>query len=135
MNGQNDDPADDYECSTLVNHDGSRVWVTDAIRPAYDDFEEAKRERLNRIMKNWCEERALTNTMFNYNEGRTVGGIMLQAFKSFKHRFYGFERQIAGIRTFVVIDYDGAKKQDKGDQRVLRRAKRRIDAFAEGKLK
>ena len=71
-------------------------------------------------MHHWCEERALTNKMFNYNEGRSAGGIMLQAFKSFKHRFYGFERQIAGVRTFVVVDYDGAKKQDKAGAEALK---------------
>lgn len=129
MNGKNDDPAAAYHCSTLADLDGSRVWITNAARRYYDGFDEAKRERLNRIMHHWCEERALTKKMFNGNEGRSTGGTMLKAFKSFKHRFYGFERQIGGTRTFVILDYDGAKKQDKGDPAVLKRAKGRLDAF------
>ncbi len=132
MTGPSNDPAEEYGCSTLVDHDGSRVWITHEERRSYDDFDEQGRERLLRIMHNWCEERALTNKMINRNEGRSTGGIMLQAFKSFKHRFYGFERAIAGIRTFVVLDYDGAKKQDKADPKKLKRAKGRIDAFAKG---
>lgn len=131
MNGQNDDPAEEYQCSTLVDHEGSRVWITLASVRHFKALDEAGREKLRTIMRYWCEERALTDKMFNGNEGRSTGGTMLKAFKTFKHRFYGFERKIGGSRTFVVLDYDG-KKQNKADPVVLKRAKARIDEF-EGK--
>ena len=132
MSDQNDDPAEDYQCATLVDHDGSRIWISPAPRAGFDSLGEAQRERLLRIMELWCGELSLTKTMFNGNEGRSSGGTMLKAFKGFKHRFYGFERKIDGVRTFVIVDHDPAKKQDKADPHILKRAKGRIDSFGKG---
>lgn len=79
-------------------------------------------------MKLWCEGRKLAPTMFNYNEGRSKQkNLLIQAFKAFKIRFYGFERHLSDRRTFIIIDYDPAKKQDKADPNILKRAKSSAD--------
>lgn len=79
-------------------------------------------------MKLWCEGRPLTPQMFNGSEGRTLRRkIMLKAFKAFKVRLYGFDGDVGGTRTFVIVDADPAKKQDKADPKILKRAKKRID--------
>lgn len=133
MSSNDDDPATKYGCATLLDHDGSRVWIAIGVHASYAGFDEQKRERLMRVMRNWCEEIALTKAMFNGNEGRSVEGTMLKALKTFKHRLYGFERRVEGVRTFIIIDYDPAKKQDKGDPKILKRAKARVDAFGKEK--
>ncbi|WOE74900.1 hypothetical protein [Alterisphingorhabdus coralli] len=67
--------------------------------------------------------------MMNTNEGRTSKHKeLVQAFKVFKVRLYGFEEKIKGVRTFIIIDADGAKKQDKAGP-ILDRAKQRTDAL------
>lgn len=84
-------------------------------------------------MRLWCEGRPLTPKMFNGNEGRTSRhNLMLMAFKTFKTRFYGFSASVGGKRTFVIVDTDPAKKQDKADPTILKRAKRRIDDLVDG---
>jgi hypothetical protein len=66
--------------------------------------------------------------MFNANEGRTPRHeVLLQAFKTFKVRLYGFSSAVGGRRTFVIVDADPAKKQDRADPKILKRAKRRVD--------
>jgi hypothetical protein len=133
MNDVDDDPLASHGCRTLVRSGTSRVGILFGLAPAYDGLDEAKRMRLERVMRLWCDGESLTREMYNGNEGRSTEGTMLHAFKTFKHRLYGFIRQLDGVRTFVIVDYDPAKKRDQSDQNVLKRARGRVDAFGKGK--
>ncbi|QUM73040.1 hypothetical protein [Sphingopyxis granuli] len=116
------------QCELLEEQPGGRVAIRTVARKEYDALEDQKKGRLQAIMKLWCEGRSLTPKMFNGNEGRTPRhNMLLQAFKTFKVRFYGFCCEIGGKRTFIIVDSDPAKKQDKADPAILKRAKRRID--------
>lgn len=136
MNDSEDQPKDPlaiHGCRTLECSDGLRVGILNDVLSAYEGFEEHVQNKLKRIMFRWCGGHAMTKEMFNGNEGRTPNGTSLKAFKTFKHRMYGFETSIDGIRTFVIVDHDPAKKQDKADPKILTRAKGRVDAFGKGK--
>lgn len=110
----------------------SCVMIEKRARKEFDRFEAQPRARLKAVMKRWCNGVALTPEMMNTNEGRTPKHKeMAQAFKAFKNRLYGFERNEKGIRTFFIVDADPAKKQDKAGP-VLDRAKKRIDAVLDG---
>lgn len=130
-----DDPLSKHGCRTLVENDGARVAILLDVAGAYDGFEDWVRDKLWRTMFRWCGGHAMTFEMFNGNEGRSDEGTMLKAFKSFKHRMYGFETKVDGIRTFVIVEHDPAKKRDQADQAILARAKGRVDAFGKGKCK
>jgi len=133
MKDQNDDSPEAYGCVLLVDHEGSQVWIATKVKTQFDKFDEASREKLKAHMELWCEERPLTKEMFNGNEGRSKRGIMIKAFKNYQIRLYGFERQIAGIRTFPIVDCDPAKKRDDAKQTILKRAKKRADSFGKEK--
>ena len=57
--------------------------------------------------------------------------MMLQAFKNnaAKVRLYGFPLSVADKKTFIIVDADTAKKKNKADPNILKRAKARIDDF------
>lgn len=134
MSDGDDDPLSKHGCRTLAESDEGdvRVGILEDVIEAYESFEERKRDKLERIAKRWCNGHAMTEEMFNGNEGRTSKGTALKAFKSFQHRMYGFETRLDGIRTFVIVDHDPSKKRTKGDQKILSRAKGRVDAFGKG---
>lgn len=116
------------DCDVLEERFGARVAIRRDMRKEYDSLDDQKKGRLNAIMKLWCEGRALTPQMFNGNEGRTTRhNCLLQAFKTFKVRLYGFSGDVGNKRTFVIVDSDPAKKQNKADPKILKRAKRRVD--------
>jgi len=123
-----DESLEQIECDVLDERYGARVAIRRATRRSYDGLDDRKKGRLIAIMQGWCEGRRLTPDMFNANEGRTSRhNMLLQAFKAFKVRLYGFSSAIGGKRTFVIVDADPAKKQDKADPKILKRAKRRVD--------
>lgn len=132
MSDSNDDPLIPHGCRTLADGEEARVGILAEVVNAYEGFEEHVRDKLRRIMKRWCDGHAMTREMFNGNEGRTQNGTALKAFKTFKHRMYGFETAIDGIRTFVIVDHDPRKKRDRANQNILERAKGRVDAFGKG---
>ena len=79
-------------------------------------------------MQLWCEGQRLTPEMFNSNEGRTtMHKQLVGAFKTHKVRLYGFIKSIVGQKSFVISDIDSAKKQNKANPVVLKRAKQRVD--------
>lgn len=80
-------------------------------------------------MQRWCEGAALTEEMFNGSEGRSPDNLMLKVFKTHKVRLYGYETSYLGRRTFIIVERDLAKKQNKADQELLKRAKKYIDAM------
>lgn len=133
MSASNDDPAASYNASTLVSINDSRVWITTGVRKMFDQFDERSRERLIRVMEYWCMDKKLPTASMNRNEGRSKLNEMVMAFKAFQRRLYGFERTIDGIRTFVIVDCDPAKKQNKADPKILNRTKGRVDTFGKEK--
>lgn len=133
MRDENADSPEVYRCTLLVDHAGSQVWISDKVKRQFDQFDEASQEKLKYYMELWCEERTLTREMFNGNEGRSPGGVMLKAFKNYQARLYGFERQIGEVRVFPIIDCDPAKKRNDARKNILKRAKKRVDSFRKEK--
>lgn len=129
IDDNDDDSLDGLGCDELASSEkGGRVGISRDIKREFDALDEKQRGRFIGIMKLWCEGRKLAPTMFNYNEGRSKQkNLLIQAFKAFKIRFYGFERHLSDRRTFIIIDYDPAKKQDKADPNILKRAKTSAD--------
>lgn len=115
-----------------------RIAISKRAKKEFEKFEVRVRGRLKQVFKRWCNEQGLTSEMMNCNEGRTSRHKeMIHAFKAFKFRLYGFEREVSGIRTFFIVDADPAKKQNKAGP-VLDRAKTRADDLLdiiEGKKK
>lgn len=123
-----DDSLEQLECDLLAERCGGRVVIRRVMRKLYDSLDDRKRGRLQAVMKLWCEGGRLTPEMFNANEGRSPHHrVLMQAFKTFKVRLYGFSASVGSKRTFVIVDGDPAKKQTKGDRKTLDRAKSRID--------
>ena len=131
MNAPKDDSLEHIECDVLAEHSGARVVIRCAVRKVYDALDVRAQGRLSRVMERWCDDPAkLTPAMFNGNEGRTPRhNAMLQAIKNnaAKVRLYGVSRSISDKRTFLIADADTAKKQNKADPIILKRAKSRID--------
>lgn len=106
----------------------ARIVISKRAKKEFDGFETKQRARLTAVLKRWCASQSLTEEMMNPSEGRTSKHKeMVQAFKAFKVRLYGFERTIDTVRTFFIVDADPAKKQNRAGP-VLDRAKRRVDA-------
>ena len=133
MADDNDENLDHLECEPLLQAAKAQIAIARRLLPAYREIADQKRARFEAVMRRWCDGVPLTAEMFNANEGRSNGGILLQAFKAFKIRLYGFERRISQVRTFLIVEMDTAKKQDKADQKILKRAKRKIDEIGKGK--
>jgi hypothetical protein len=135
MNAPKDDSLDQIECEVLAEHSGARVVIRRTMRKVYDALDDRAQGRFLAVMKRWCDDPSqLTSEMFNGNEGRTPRhNVMLQAFKNnaAKVRLYGFPFSVAEKNTFIVLDADTAKKQNKADPKILKRAKSRIDDFLE----
>ncbi|WP_397586696.1 hypothetical protein [Sphingobium fuliginis] len=130
MKGDDDDSHKALGCKCLAvgATTGHCVICTDKIAKEYEKLEDRVQARLERAMLRWCDGHALTPEMFNGNEGRSVGNLMLQVFKTHKVRLYGYETTLQGRRTFIIVERDLAKKQNKADQELLKRAKNNIDA-------
>lgn len=128
MARKKNDSAKALGFETLESGESARVVVSKRAKKDFDGCETQQRARLAAILKRWCKGRPLTDKMMNTNEGRTSKHKeMVQAFKAFKVRLYGFERTVAGLRTFFIVDTDPAKKQDSAGP-ILDRAKKRTDA-------
>lgn len=121
--------ADDDESSDSVELASSgtgSVAIRRDVLPEFDSLPDQTKGRFRRIMQMWCEGHTLTPEMLNRNEGRSPKkNIMIQAFKAFKIRLYGF----VGGHRFLIVEIDPVKKQNKADPRILERAKRRADGM------
>ena len=134
MRDHADDSLESLECDLLANAGGSQVVIWRAVRGEFDALDDKNQGRFRRIMELWCSNQRLTPEMFNANEGRSQqDNLLLQAFKAFKVRLYGFVRPVQGTRTFIVIDVDPAKKQNRADPGILKRAKGRADEVGKRK--
>ena len=134
MNNPLDDSLEHIECDVLAEHSGARVVIRRTIKKVYEALEDRDQGRLKAIMKRWCDGEKMSPEMFNHNEGRSPrNNVMLQAFKAFKVRLYGFSFAVGEKRTFIIVDADPAKKQNKADPKILKRAKSRIDDLLDEK--
>jgi hypothetical protein len=133
MSASDNESLEDFDCEPLVRTAKAQVAIARRLLPTYRGVSDQKQGRFEAIMRRWCEGVALTSEMFNGNEGRSPNGILIQAFKGFKIRLYGFVRQVRNIKTFLIVEIDPAKKQDKADPKVLKKAKRRADEIGKGK--
>jgi hypothetical protein len=130
-----DDESANEGFEILESCQRAQVMIGKRARKEFDRFEVKPRARLKEVMKRWCNGVALTSEMMNTNEGRTSKHKeMVQAFKAFKNRLYGFEKTENGIRTFRIVDADPAKKQNKAGP-ILDRAKKRVDVVIDGIIK
>ena len=135
MSRKIDDLAGALGFETLESSDSARVVISKRARKEFNGFEVKPRARIAAALKRWCKSQALTEEMMNPNEGRTPKHReMVQAFKAFKVRLYGFERTVGKKRTFFVVDADPAKKQNKAGP-VLDRAKGRADQTLDDLIK
>lgn len=131
MSDDNGDSADDLNCDSLEVSGRSQVLLWRPITKEWEKLEAKQQGRFARIMQMWCEGHQLTKEMFNGNEGRSpTHNVMLQAFKAFKIRLYGFVTTINEMRSFIIVDIDPAKKQDKADPNILKRAYARLDEMS-----
>ncbi len=104
------------------------VAIAASLQDDLAEIDERKMARLTRIMELWTEGQQLTAEQFNGNEGRAKRGdrnIMLQAFKTHKVRLFGIVMSLDSLRTFLIVDLDPAKKQNKADPKILKRAQNR----------
>lgn len=114
--------------TTLVSGSSARVAIDEALEGDLADIDERKMARLTRIMELWVAGQQLTTEQFNGNEGRAKRGdlnVMLQAFKTHKIRLFGIVVRLDALRTFLIVALDPAKKQNKADPKILKRAHER----------
>jgi hypothetical protein len=120
------------KCQELASKVRRQVVIHQAAEDEFDQVDERKQARLLRIMELWCDGQRLTEEQFNGNEGREQKGdvnVLLQAFKTHKVRLYGIDTQIDEKRTFVILEVDSEKKQNKADPKILKRAGSRALEF------
>lgn len=118
-----DDNLKKLGCSVLAVEGDTRVVIAKTPKKDFDSLETKQKARFTAIMKSWCVGQKLMPNMFNYNEGRSKkNNVLLQAFKGFRHRFYGFQTTVGKMKTFIIVKADLDKKQDKADPIVLGRA-------------
>lgn len=109
----------------LSSTDNACVAIDADLLKELKEIDEKKLARLLRIMELWCGGQQLTAEQYNGNEGRARRGdlnVMLQAFKTHKVRLFGIVMRIDRKRTFLIVDLDPAKKQNKADPNILKRA-------------
>ncbi|WP_295527198.1 hypothetical protein [Novosphingobium sp. Chol11] len=97
-------------CTCVVRCDGARVAIVSTVLAEFSELEQRQQDRFKRIMELWCEGRPLTPEMMNRNEGRSTGGIRIEAFKAFNVRLYGFEIKFKNLKTFFIVIIDPTKK-------------------------
>lgn len=109
----------------LCSTDSACVAVDAELIKELNEVDERKLARLMRIMELWCAGHQLTSEQYNGNEGRAKRGdlnVMLHAFKTHKVRLFGIVMRVSPKRVFFIVDLDPAKKQNKADPKILKRA-------------
>jgi len=121
--------------TVLVEGDEGRVGITAKALKEWNKLDATRRGRLKRTMKEWCAGRRLHREVYKSGGkyGKTKGGRTIAVFKARQVRFYGFEEHMDGMRTFVIVDADLAKKQDDANPDTIARLKDRADAFGKEK--
>lgn len=134
MRSDDDESLEDLECDRLAECNGSQVAIARNVRDEYDALPTKQLGRFQRAMEMWCEGHRLPKEMWNANEGRSPKqNLLIQAIKAFKVRLYGFVRHVGDKKTFIIVDLDPAKKQDKADPIIVKRAKSRAELLGKRK--
>lgn len=125
------DPALEFESETLMQSvSGARVILWEPAAGEFHSLELRQKAQLLAYMELWADGRRMGEKQFNGSEGRVKStNRMLQAFKIHKIRGYGIVLPLKGKKTFALVDWDVAKKDNKAKPRVLERARDRAAAF------
>lgn len=121
-------------CCVVVSGRRARVAIHSGAEREFDGLDERKKVHLLRVMELWCEGQRLTPEQYNPSEKRARKGdvnVLVGAFKAFKNRLYGTVLDIDNQPTFVIVDVDPAKKQQRANKGILGRACGRAIAVAE----
>jgi hypothetical protein len=112
------------------------VYMLVQVAKEFGRLETKARARLGRIMELFCtgDWQHIPKTQFNPNEGRYAVGstgkrVLIGAFKGWQVRLYGTVLEYAGKRSFIASAIDPAKKDDRADQKLLKRAAQRLEPF------
>lgn len=104
------------------------VFAYDGFESDFSQINERSRSKIEATIKEQYVQFGPQNIhreKLNRNEGRhKIGGqeILVQAFKHYQARVYGVEGSCANRRAFFISAIDVAKKKDKADRQLLRRA-------------
>jgi len=129
-----DDDLTRFGCSSLAVGSQGQVVVRAEALQEIQALDQRQQAQLLARMALWADGRKMTREQFNGNEGRCRKGDinrLLQAFKVHKVRLFGFVRPLLSLKSFVVVDVDPSKKQDKANKRILNRAIDRVISFEE----
>lgn len=129
MNDSND--FEDIDCEFVLVGRAGRVLMSASVVGEFQGIEARKQGQLLSRVKLWADGISLTKEQFNGNEGRCGGenDRMLVAVKTSKVRLYGFVRHYNDLKTLIIVDIDSAKKQDKANSRILKKAKQLVVLF------
>ena len=122
---------DEIECDHVLTGSVARVLMKKSVTLEFMEIERNKQARLLSNAKLWADGHQPSSEQFQGNEGR-CGGVndrMLVAVKVHKVRLYGFIRRYRNKRTLLIVDIDLAKKQNRANPRVLKRAKSAVVAM------
>lgn len=122
------DDFSEIECELVLHGTSGRVLMSKAVIDDFMALDTRKQAQLLSRAKLWADDVRLTREQFNGNEGRCGGAndrmlVALKTNKAMKTRLYGFVRHYRDQRTLLIVDMDTAKKQDKANPRILKRAK------------
>lgn len=115
-------------CVSFAEGGAMRVIIKQKVLKAFKDFPRQHAAKLHSNAELMCEGKPLTEKQHNGNEGRSPGGLRLEALKAYQWRLYGYETTLGSVRTFVIVDYD-QKKTERANPNVLARSYTRIDEF------
>lgn len=110
------------------------VFLTRQVDRVFGNAEPNVRARILRYMNRFAElgQSELNAVNFKFEARLPVGAsgtkIAIYAFKAWKTRVYGAVTEVGGKMAFIGTAIDTSKKQDKANQRLLRRA---ADKFGE----
>lgn len=119
------DDFDEIDCDHVLTGSAGRVLMAKSVTQAFVALESRKQARLLSNAKIWADGHRPSDEQFQGNEGRCGGANdrMLVAVKVHKVRLYGFIRRYRTKKTLLIVDIDVAKKQNRANPRVLKRAK------------
>ena len=122
------DDFSEIECELVHEGTSGRVLMSSEVIDDFMALETRKQAQLLSRAKLWADGIRMTREQFNGNEGRCGGAndrmlVALKTTNAMKTRLYGFVRHYRDQRTLLIVETDTAKKQDKANPRILKRAK------------
>lgn len=132
--GDSSDDVEAYGCEVLVRDCGVQVVLREEASKEFWSLEERAQAKLLARCRLWAAGKKLSEEHLNHNEGRARKGDInrrIEAFKVSGVRLFGFVRPLLGLKTFVAVAVDAAKKQRKANPRIVGKASARIIDFEE----